>query len=162
MPDLSSSHKGAAAEAEIAAAAIQLGLVVLRPVYEGGRYDLVIDTGTSLLRVQCKWASQHGDVITARCMTSRHTPSGYRRSTYSGGEVDAIAVFAQATDRCYLIPIDEVAGLSMISLRLEPARNNQVRRVRWAHEYELHASLERNWQVLATTQSLADHPAAGR
>jgi len=94
-------------------------------------------------------------------MTSRHTPNGYRRSTYSGGEVDAIAVYARATDRCYLIPIDEVAGLSMISLRLEPARNNQVRRVRWAHEYELRGSLERNWQVLATTQSLADDPRDG-
>jgi hypothetical protein len=34
------SQKGAAAEAKIAAAAIRLRLQVLRPVGEGGRYDL--------------------------------------------------------------------------------------------------------------------------
>jgi PD-(D/E)XK endonuclease len=54
MLDLSSTQKGAAAEAEIAAAAIRLGLVVLQPLGDGSRYDLVIDTGQRLLRVQCK------------------------------------------------------------------------------------------------------------
>jgi hypothetical protein len=42
------------AEAAITAAAIELGLVVLRPFPEGRRYDLVIDNGARLLRVQCK------------------------------------------------------------------------------------------------------------
>ncbi len=147
MRELSRSQKGAVAEAEVAASAIKLGLVVLRPVCEGGRYDLAIDTGGEILRVQCKWASQHGDVLNARCMTSRHTPHGYRRSTYSGGEIDAIGIYAQATDDCYLIPIAEVAGLTMISLRIGPSLNNQSRRVRWAHAYEMQGSLERNWRL---------------
>ncbi len=147
MFNLSRSQKGAAAEAEVAASAIKLGFVVLRPMCEGGRYDLAIDIGAEILRVQCKWASLHGDVLNARCMTSRHTPRGYRRSTYSGGEVDAIGIYAQATDGCYLIPIAEVAGLTMISLRIGPPLNNQSRRVRWAHAYEMSGSLEHNWQV---------------
>jgi hypothetical protein len=52
--ELTRSQKGAAAEAEIAAAAIRLRLQVLRPLGEGWRYDLVIDIGDKLLRVQCK------------------------------------------------------------------------------------------------------------
>ena len=35
----------------------------------------------------------------------------------------------------------------MISLRLAPTGNNQAMRVRWARDYELNASLARNWGV---------------
>ncbi len=145
MLDLSTSQKGAAAEAEITAAALRLGLVVLSPLCEGGRYDLVIDTGARLLRVQCKWASRHGDVLSARCVTCRHTPSGYVRSTYSAHEVDAVAVYAPDTDGCYLIPIAEIEGRNTVSLRLSATRNNQASGIRWARDYEFGPSLERNW-----------------
>jgi hypothetical protein len=147
MLNLSTSRKGAVAEAEIAAALIRLDLVVLWPLCEGGRYDLVVDMGPQLLRVQCKWASRHGNVLTARCSTSRHTPGGYMRSTYCAEEIDAIAAYSPHTDASYLIPIAEVEGHNAISLRLAPTRNNQAERVRWARDYELLASLERNWGV---------------
>src|ERR1039458_614405 len=54
MGNLTPSQKGAAAEAAITAAVIQLGLTVLRPLCEGRRYDLVVDLEPRLLRVQCK------------------------------------------------------------------------------------------------------------
>ena len=47
--------KGAIAEMAIQKAAVELGYVVLRPLVEGRRYDLVIDTGPDLHRVQCNW-----------------------------------------------------------------------------------------------------------
>jgi hypothetical protein len=118
--ELRTSQKGAVAEAEIALAAIRLDLLVLRPVNEGGRYDLAIDVGNKLLRVQCKWASRLGDVLSIRCATSRHTPRGYLKTTYSADEVDVIAAYAPDTDRCYLVPIDEAAGMATVSLRLAP------------------------------------------
>jgi hypothetical protein len=145
VKELTSSQKGAAAEAEITAAAIRLDLVVLRPLCEGGRYDLVIDIGQRLLRVQCKWASRQGNVLTVRCITSRHTPRGYLRTTYSAEEIDAIAAYAPDTDRSYLIPIQEVERHAAISLRVAQTRNNQALLVRWAHDYELETSLKRNW-----------------
>ena len=147
MEELTPSQKGAAAEAEVAAAAIRCKLVVLRPLCDGGRYDLVIDIGTQLLRVQCKWASRRGDVLLARCITSRHTPNGYLRTTYAVGEIDALAAYAPDTDRCYLVPIEEVAGRTAISLRIGPAGNNQALHIRWARDYELETSLRCNWGV---------------
>lgn len=114
---------------------------------EGSRYNLVVDTGHRLLRVQCKWASRQANVLTARCATSRHTPAGYLRSTYSADEIDAIAAYAPATDSCYLIPISEVAGCKAISLRIAPTRNNQAIGVHWARDYELRRSLSRNWDI---------------
>ena len=153
MADLTTSQKGAVAEAEVAAAAIRMRLLVLRPWAEGGRYDLGVDLGTQLLRVQCKWASQQGDVLTARCATCRHTPRGYLRTTYAASEIDAIGLYAPSTDRCYLIPIDEVEGLGQISLRLAATRNNQALGIRWAREYEFRTSLRRNWGVECPAQA---------
>jgi hypothetical protein len=80
-------------------------------------------------------------------VTCRHTPSGYLRSTYSAAEVDAIAVYAPTVDESYLIPIWEVEGHRTISLRLTATGNNQAVGVRWARDYELAASLLRNWST---------------
>ncbi len=53
---LTSNDKGNIAEAAIALEAIKLGIDVLKPVAEHGRYDLAFDLGIGMLRVQCKWA----------------------------------------------------------------------------------------------------------
>jgi hypothetical protein len=153
VQQLTPSKRGAIAEAEVTAAAIRLDLLVLRPLSEGGRYDLGIDIGHRILRVQCKWTRLRSGIFTARCITSRHTPQGYVRTTYSGDEVDAIAVYVSDVDECYLIPITEAAGRSSLSLRLEPTGNNQAMHVRWARHYEFAASIRRNWPPDPPVQS---------
>jgi hypothetical protein len=55
--------QGSGCGGQIAAAAIELGVSVLKPMSEHGRYDLVFDLGERLLRVQCKWANRKGDVV---------------------------------------------------------------------------------------------------
>jgi hypothetical protein len=88
-----STLKGAIAEAAITAAAVELGFVVLRPFPEGRRYDLVIDTGPALLRVQCKWGRLKDAVIVVTLATCRLTPrEGYVRTSYTSDDVDGIAV----------------------------------------------------------------------
>ena len=136
---MNSNGKGAVAEAEIAAAAVRLGFHVARPMPEGQRYDLLIDTGERVLRVQCKWARRVNDVLSIRLSTSRHTPHGYVRTVYSADEIDAIAAYNPDTDKCYLIPIDEIAGRSNIHLRLEPPLNNQAAKLNWAEQYRFGA-----------------------
>jgi hypothetical protein len=143
--ELTPSKKGAITEAAIALAAIRLDLLVLRPMTEGGRYDLALDTGEQILRLQCKSAWRQRDVLITPCNTNRHTPRGYIRTTYSAAEVDAVAAYSPDTDRCYLIPIRDVAGMSAVSLRLAPTRNNQMLKIRWAKDYEFEASLQRHW-----------------
>jgi hypothetical protein len=104
---LSSNQKGAIAEAEIAAAATRLGVPVLRPVQEHGRYDLGLELGGRIMRVQCKWASLDRDagVVKIGLNTCRHSPtSGYIRSSYREGEVDLVAAYCADLDRCYVLP----------------------------------------------------------
>ena len=62
---LTSNDKGNIAEAAIALEAIKLGIDVLKPVAEHGRYDLAFDLGLRVLRVQCKGGRLSGDVVHA-------------------------------------------------------------------------------------------------
>jgi hypothetical protein len=136
---LSSNQKGAIAEAQISAAAIELGIPVLKPVNDGLRYDLVLELGTRLVRTQCKWANRVDNVVVVRCRTCRHTPRGYVRTTYTAAEIDGIAAWCPDTREAYFIPIDMIDGHSHLHLRLAPARNNQELLVHWAADYRLGA-----------------------
>ena len=68
---LTSDQKGAIAETAVVHAAIKLGINVYRPVVEGGRYDMIFEVCPRLIRVQCKWARRHGDVVVLRCYSAR-------------------------------------------------------------------------------------------
>ena len=94
---LTPTQKGSIAEAVIAAEAVKAGVNVLRPLAEGGRYDLVFEINERFVRVQCKSGKRRGDVIIVPTRTSRHTPRGYVRTKYAASEVDAIAVYCHET-----------------------------------------------------------------
>ena len=140
MEALTNGRKGAIAEAYVTALALDLGIDVLHPAAEGGRYDLVFDFGAGRLeRVQCKWGRVQDDVIVARTGTCRHTPRGYVRGTYSADEVDAVAIWCAQIKQAYYLPISMVAGKFDVRLRLKPARNNQRIGVTMAADHELGA-----------------------
>jgi hypothetical protein len=143
VDNLTPSQKGAVAEAAITTMAIQLGLVVLRPMAEGGRYDLVIDLEPELLRVQCKLAPRRSGVLSVRLRTNRCTPAGYVSTCYTAAEVDVIAAYSPELHRGFLIPIDEASGRRAIHLRLDPTRNNQAHGIKWARDYEFAPAIER-------------------
>jgi hypothetical protein len=133
---LTTSQKGAVAETAIAHAATRLGIDVYRPVADGGRCDLIFDLGVRLLRIQCKWASRHGDAAWIRCYSSRRTADGLTRRKYGRGEIDAIAAYCHDNGRCYLLPALMSTFRSEVRLRLAPSRNNQQLGVHWASDYE--------------------------
>ena len=139
---MTTNQKGSLAEVKIAAAAIELGLGVARPL-DDERYDLILDLRPTLLRVQCKWARRIGDVVSARLYTSRRGPEGVRSSRYEAGEFDAFALYCPDVERCYLLPADDVVAFRQIHLRLAPSNNNQLLRIRWARHYEFGATLAR-------------------
>jgi PD-(D/E)XK endonuclease len=143
MRDLTPSQRGAVAEAAIRFAAFELGLVVLMPAAEGGRYDLVIDLEPRLLRVQCKLAQRRAGVLSVGVSTSRYTPQGYVRTSYSAEEIDAIGAYSPELRKCFLIPIEEMSNRRSMHLRLDPSKNNQAERIKWARDYEFDAMIAR-------------------
>ena len=157
---LTSTRKGAIAEAAIAAEAVKLGCDVYRPLAEGGRYDLIIDNGHRLLRTQCKWARLRGQVIVVGIRTSRLTPSGYVRTTYSAGEIGGIAAYCASIDQCFWLPIEEFAGQGYLHLRLAPARNGQRLLVKSAADYGFGAIAQLGERVTGSHEVAGSSPAS--
>ena len=135
MPDRTRTLKGAIAEAAVTLAATRLGIATMKPSIEGRRYDLILDVGPRLLRVQCKWGTRRGDAVVVRLGTSRLTPQGYVSTTYSAEEIDGFAVYCEHTGECYWLPIEEFGGRSYAHLRLAPARNGQRLLVKFAADH---------------------------
>ena len=138
---LTTNQKGATAEAAVTKAALQASYDVYRPAIEGGRYDMIFDTGERLLRIQCKWAPLHGEVVIIRSYSTRRARSGLVRRPYIHGEFDALAAYCCELDRCYLIPYESIDGAQQLHLRVAATKNNQRFGIRSAREYEFGAKL---------------------
>lgn len=158
---LTPTEKGGIAETAIASHATRIGIPVLRPIVEGLRYDLAFDVGDRVLRVQCKWASLRDGYVQVSTRTNRHSPSrGYIAGTYSPEEVDLVAGYCAELDRVYVLPIADVAGLTMVHLRLTATRNNQATLVRWASQYELGAIAQLGERVTGSHEAEGSSPSS--
>jgi hypothetical protein len=157
---LTTNEKGAIAETAIIHHAAKLGIDVYRPVVEGSRCDMVFGVGRSVLRIQCKWAAWHGDVLRVSLRTSRHTPRGYVYTTYGVEELDAVVAYCDELDKCYLLPISVVAGRNMIYLRLRPARNGQKAGIQFAAKYELGAIAQLGERCDGIAEAAGSSPAS--
>jgi hypothetical protein len=100
------NQKGNVAEAAITAAAIKLGVDVIKPLVEHTRYDLIIDLRPRLLRVQCKWAPLKDDVVAA-------AQNGQRASLHWARDYELPGAVAQLGERRRGTP--EATGSSPVS-----------------------------------------------
>jgi hypothetical protein len=121
----------------IAADLIRRGYKVAIPYGEDWDFDLIVCRAKRLERVQCKYTSSDGVVITVR-PRSHSLTNGKVRATkrYTAAMIDWLAVYDATTDRCYYVPAAELGqGMNMMHIRLKPTRNNQKRLIRFASEY---------------------------
>ena len=116
----------------------EIGYAVSVPFGENTRYDLVIDNGVQLARVQCKTGRlRAGSVLFSTASTYlHHTSAAVSRRAYHG-EIDYFGVYCVATGGVYLVPIEDVPTRTAAMLRVEPARNGQQKRIRRAADYQI-------------------------
>jgi hypothetical protein len=88
-------------------------------------------------------ARRRSGVLSVTLRTSRQTPGGYVRTSYTAAEVDAIAAYSPELHRGFLIPIEEASGRRSIQLRLDATKNNQAEEIKWARDYEFAPGVER-------------------
>jgi PD-(D/E)XK endonuclease len=136
-------ERGTIAETAIIHAATKLRIPVLKPVNDGMRYDLAFEVSGRFVRVQCKWAARHDDVVVVRCYSCRRGPSGQIKKAYTPAEVDALAAYCLDLDRCFFLPMSVIGGRVQVQLRLAPSRNNQKVLVNWADDFDFAATLRR-------------------
>lgn len=115
-----------------------VGYGLYTPFGENTRCDLILESHAGLIRVQCKTGRlRNGTVRFAVCSTYDHHPNPKIKYRGYVGEVDAFAVYCPETLRVYLIPMPDITTARQCWLRVEPTRNRQSRRVRWARDYEI-------------------------
>jgi hypothetical protein len=126
---------GQRSEAAILAAFMDRGFEVLLPWGTNHRYDMVLDVGDRFLKVQCKTGRLTRGAIEFRPRSVRSNTKQVLTRAYVG-EVEYFAVYCPATRGVYMVPCDTTTR-SQTTLRLEPAANNQSKRIRWAADHEL-------------------------
>ena len=131
-------RKGDHAELEVARDLIRRGYRIAFPYGEDWDFDLIFSRdGVSLERVQVKHATSNGEIVCVRARSMSLTNGKVRRTKhYTAATIDWLAAYDRTTDRCYYIPATELgSGMSYVSLRLTPTRNNQRERIRYARDY---------------------------
>lgn len=128
---------GQRTEGAILSALIRRGYSVLVPFGVNQRYDLVLDCDDRLLRAQCKTGRFRDGVVQFSAQSIQSNTRRTRSRSYTG-EVDLFIVYCPDNDRVYVIPVEDVPS-SCMYLRIDPPRNQQCKRVRWAKDYELPA-----------------------
>lgn len=126
-------HKGNSSEAIVLAAYTRAGFLVSLPFGGGSAYDLIVDTGIRLLKVQVKtgWRRTGCLLYKGRRRIRDSKQNGMRR--YRSDEVDIFAVYDPETDNLYAVPPTAMATQGC--LRLEPVLNGQQKLIRWAADY---------------------------
>jgi len=129
---------GDISEAAIIARFLQLGYVVLTPYGGNQRYDLVIeDAEGQFWRIQCKTGRIDEGSTAIRFNTAiRNVTGKNKQSRNYRGHCDYFAVYNEALNKVYLVPVDQV-GTTSAALRLTTRKNNQEKNTLWAKDYEL-------------------------
>jgi hypothetical protein len=153
------SSVGNKTEAMVLAALVRAGYRPLIPFGGGYPYDIALDDGGQLIRVQCKTGRllKEGVVFFPTAIWCRNM--SYR--SYRG-DVDLFGVFCPDTEQVYLVPIADVPEKAA-SLRVVPPKNGQTRGVRWAKDYVIWPRPAGETGAAAGSAQLPadDHPADG-
>jgi hypothetical protein len=123
--------------------AVMLGLAsvghsILLPFGENTRYDLAVDDGERLSRVQCKTGRLRAGAVSFKTASSySHHPRPKALSRSYHGEIDYFGVYCPDNGAVYLIPFDAAPNHSSATLRVEPSLNGQASGIRYAADYEI-------------------------
>ena len=95
----------------------KLGWTISIPVTDSQDYDLIVDTGTKLLKVQVKTTTQKSNygVYIANLKTCGGNRSGDTIKTFESNQSDLIFILTDSGD-CYSIPRDAVSSKTTINL----------------------------------------------
>jgi hypothetical protein len=109
------------------------GYSVSMPLGENRRYDLIIDDGDRLSRVQVKTGRLRNGVILFNTYSSHCHRKGVACRPYTD-QIDSFGIYCPDVSSVYLVPIADTTPTSG-SLRVQATKNGQGSRVRWAEPY---------------------------
>lgn len=99
-------------------------------------YDLVLDDGKALKKIQCKtgWIDKDCIRFNVRSKTTKNGKTVIRK--YETSEVDEFWVYCQDTDKVYKIANKDLPS-DCVFLKLSKPKNGQTKGIRMASDYEV-------------------------
>ncbi len=112
---------------------IKAGFTVSVPFGTGAPYDLIVDNGSCLYKVQVKTGWRCKGCILYRSTRRVREAHPYAARPYTETEVDYFAIYHPPTDSIYVVPFKICSGNGC--LRLDPVHNGQQKLIRWARDF---------------------------
>ena len=138
MAASNTKDRGDETEAKIIHELISKGYSVSVPFGDNDKYDLVVDDGESLHRIQCKTAWKNKQNTIRFNTHSQTTQAGeYHENTYHG-EIDAFVVRYPDDGTLYWIDIGEATEQKM-ELRFDAKIDHPS--INWAEDYEFRGEI---------------------
>ena len=122
-------------EAVIVAALLKRGYEVFKPVAAHSRCDFVAVIEGDFKRVQCKTARLRDGIVRFNAYSQCGSLRGASRRHY-WDVADYFLAYCEDNDTIYMVPV-AVAPTCECYLRIEPPKNNQIKNVMWAKDFEL-------------------------
>lgn len=129
---------GLAAHTAILHRLVSMGFEVLQPLRDDLRYDLAyyVEETSELIRIQCK-AGRYVPEIGCILFKNFNRTGGHAEKRGYIGDAEYFGVYCEELNKTYLVPIDLVPYTGEVHLRIMLSKNNQVKKVIWAQDYEI-------------------------
>lgn len=132
--------RGNISESIVLSAYLRAGFTVSIPFGAGAPYDLIVDAGTGLYRIQVKTGWLRKGCILYKTQRRVREAHPYATRRYMESEVDYFAIYYPLTDSIYVVPFKMWSGSGC--LRLDSVRNGQQKLIRWASDFTWEKHIE--------------------
>ncbi len=113
----------------------KLDYIILKPLGDNLRYDLLLDTQYGFIKCQCKTSRFNKNYIEFNTASnSSNTKKSYKTNYI--GTCDYFLTFSQNLNSAYFYPVG-IASTSTLRLRIEKTKNNQQNNVKYAELFKL-------------------------
>ena len=129
-------RKAEIAMVKVGLRALQVCAFVSKPIFEGARYDYIIERDGKLYRAQVKYADgKHKKTVGAVQVNLRKQIKKNKNHPYSDSEIDVLVIYIPKIDKvCWFGP-EVFCGKQNLSIRIAPAKNGQVKGCLAAEDY---------------------------
>lgn len=108
------------------------GYILLQPLSEHAPFDLVAYKDGRFLRVQVKYRAAVNGGIPLGLTSQWADRHGTHKVPIDKRSIDLLCIYCPDTKRCYYL--DPLTVQLDVRLRIEPTRNGQSKRIRWAND----------------------------
>ena len=139
---MNTKTKGDIAESRVLAELVS-DFDVSIPFGDNTRYDLLVDDGTKIWRVQVKHARCKEGKIKFHTVSKPTLRGNDKENRDYKGDADLFAVYSSEIDTVAYVTIEEVGDRVGMTLRFSKPENGQSKGINWLRDYK-------NWPVAQT------------